>query len=141
MRTSESRDTSSSLVLVPLRTRSSQPDSQDGLCELRVWGTRAHLRHRLTSGASFPLQRRRSYVILVALRILFCMAGEPVMPRVVRIAAAAAAILLWLTSDRALADILVQVNKASQRMSVIVDGEHRYTWAVSTGVGGTPSGT
>jgi lipoprotein-anchoring transpeptidase ErfK/SrfK len=63
------------------------------------------------------------------------------MPRVARIAAAAAAILLWTKSDRALADILVQVNKASQRMSVIVDGEHRYTWAVSTGVGGTPSGT
>ena len=26
-------------------------------------------------------------------------------------------------------------------MSVIVDGEQRYTWAVSTGVYGTPSGT
>jgi lipoprotein-anchoring transpeptidase ErfK/SrfK len=39
------------------------------------------------------------------------------------------------------ADIVVQVDKSSQRMSVIVDGEHRYTWAVSTGVHGTPSGT
>jgi lipoprotein-anchoring transpeptidase ErfK/SrfK len=41
----------------------------------------------------------------------------------------------------ACADIVVRVDKASQRMSVIVNGEHRYTWAVSTGVYGTPSGT
>jgi len=39
------------------------------------------------------------------------------------------------------ADIVVQVDKSSQRMSVIVDGDYRYTWAVSTGVHGTPSGT
>ena len=39
------------------------------------------------------------------------------------------------------ADVLVRIDKSSQRMSVIVNGEHRYTWAVSTGVYGTPSGT
>jgi|SRR5262245_10958747 len=43
--------------------------------------------------------------------------------------------------DAALADILVRVEKSSQRMSVIVNGEHLYTWTVSTGVYGTPSGT
>lgn len=63
------------------------------------------------------------------------------MSRVVAFAAAAIAVLVMAGADRARADILVQVDKASQRMSVFVDGEHRYTWAVSTGVGGTPSGT
>ena len=38
------------------------------------------------------------------------------------------------------AEIRVTVDKATQRMSVVVDGEHRYTWPVSTGLGGTPSG-
>src|SRR5262249_62103653 len=71
------------------------------------------------------------------------MAGEPVMSRVLRFAAAAAAVFVvaGLTPDRARAGIVVNVNKASQSMSVIVDGEHRYTWAVSTGGYGTPSGT
>ncbi len=41
----------------------------------------------------------------------------------------------------AYADVVVQVDKSSQRMSVIVNGQHRYTWSVSTGVYGTPSGT
>jgi lipoprotein-anchoring transpeptidase ErfK/SrfK len=44
-------------------------------------------------------------------------------------------------SGAARADIVVKVDKSTQRMSVIVDGEHRYTWAVSTGIYGTPSGT
>jgi hypothetical protein len=39
------------------------------------------------------------------------------------------------------ADIVIQVDKSSQRMSVSVNGQHRYTWAVSTGIYGTPSGT
>ncbi len=39
------------------------------------------------------------------------------------------------------ADVVVRIDKSSQRMSVIVNGEHRYTWAVSTGIYGTPSGT
>jgi lipoprotein-anchoring transpeptidase ErfK/SrfK len=58
-------------------------------------------------------------------------------------AAAAAAVLAVSLplAGPAWADIVVQVDKSSQRMSVIVDGDHRYTWAVSTGVHGTPSGT
>ena len=43
-------------------------------------------------------------------------------------------------SAPAAADIVVTVNKATQRMSVSVDGEPRYTWVVSTGLHGTPSG-
>jgi lipoprotein-anchoring transpeptidase ErfK/SrfK len=39
------------------------------------------------------------------------------------------------------ADVVVRIDKSSQRMAVIVNGEHRYTWPVSTGVRGTPSGT
>jgi lipoprotein-anchoring transpeptidase ErfK/SrfK len=35
----------------------------------------------------------------------------------------------------------VTIDRSSQRMSVSVDGQHRYTWPVSTGVHGTPSGT
>jgi len=71
------------------------------------------------------------------------MAGEPVMSRVLRFAAAAAAVVVvaGLTPDRARAEIVVNVSKASQSMSVIVNGEHRYSWAVSTGIYGTPSGT
>ena len=61
------------------------------------------------------------------------------MVRVLQIAAAAAVVLAVTGSARA--DIVVNVDKSSQRMSVIVDGAHRYTWAVSTGVRGTPSGT
>ena len=38
------------------------------------------------------------------------------------------------------AEIVIRVDKSTQRMAVIVDGDHRYTWAVSTGIGGTPSG-
>jgi lipoprotein-anchoring transpeptidase ErfK/SrfK len=39
------------------------------------------------------------------------------------------------------AEIVVRVDKSTQRMSVIVDGDYRYTWPVSTGIRGTPSGT
>jgi lipoprotein-anchoring transpeptidase ErfK/SrfK len=45
------------------------------------------------------------------------------------------------TVGPATADVVVMVNKATQRMSVSVDGEPRYTWVVSTGLYGTPSGT
>jgi lipoprotein-anchoring transpeptidase ErfK/SrfK len=51
------------------------------------------------------------------------------------------AIAMLALSGAARAEIVVKVDKSTQRMSVIVDGEHRYTWAVSTGVYGTPSGT
>jgi lipoprotein-anchoring transpeptidase ErfK/SrfK len=51
------------------------------------------------------------------------------------------AIAMLAVSGAVRAEIVVKVDKSTQRMSVIVDGEHRYTWAVSTGVYGTPSGT
>ena len=43
----------------------------------------------------------------------------------------------------ALADVLVTVDKGSQRMTVAVDGQDRYSWPVSTGVADhdTPSGS
>ena len=63
------------------------------------------------------------------------------MSRLVGVAALVAALVSLPIADRANADILVRVDKSSQRMSVIVNGEHRYSWAVSTGVGGTPSGS
>ncbi len=51
--------------------------------------------------------------------------------------------LAVLASRTARAEIVVQIDKSSQRMSVSVDGVPRYTWAVSTGRRGygTPSGT
>jgi lipoprotein-anchoring transpeptidase ErfK/SrfK len=57
------------------------------------------------------------------------------------VAAAIAAMLTLPLGSKARADILIDVDKSTQRMSVIVDGAHRYTWAVSTGVHGTPSGS
>ena len=46
-------------------------------------------------------------------------------------------------SGPATASVLVTVNKATQRMTVLVDGETRYSWPVSTGMKGyaTPAGT
>jgi lipoprotein-anchoring transpeptidase ErfK/SrfK len=51
--------------------------------------------------------------------------------------------LLWLAmvSGAARAEVLIQIDKSSQRMSVSVNGQQRYTWSVSTGIYGTPSGT
>jgi lipoprotein-anchoring transpeptidase ErfK/SrfK len=60
--------------------------------------------------------------------------------RLAYIASLAAMLVSLVFADCASADVFVRVDKASQRMSVIVNGEHRYTWAVSTGVRGTPSG-
>jgi lipoprotein-anchoring transpeptidase ErfK/SrfK len=54
------------------------------------------------------------------------------------IAAILAAVPIFTTL--ASADIAIKVDKASQRMSVLVDGERRYNWPVSTGIRGTPSG-
>ena len=41
------------------------------------------------------------------------------------------------------AEVVVQIDKSSQRMTVSVDGAMRYSWPVSTGRGGygTPNGT
>jgi lipoprotein-anchoring transpeptidase ErfK/SrfK len=51
--------------------------------------------------------------------------------------------LVAFGSDRAKADIVVQIDRAQQQMDVIVDGEQRYTWRVSTARPGyvTPPGT
>jgi lipoprotein-anchoring transpeptidase ErfK/SrfK len=63
------------------------------------------------------------------------------MGRSLGMAALAVALSLLSFAGAAAANIVVRVDKASQRMSVIVNGEHRYSWPVSTGVYDTPSGT
>jgi lipoprotein-anchoring transpeptidase ErfK/SrfK len=55
--------------------------------------------------------------------------------------AAAMIVMALLPAGGARADIVVTVDKANQRMTVVVDGEHLYTWPVSTGIYNTPSGT
>jgi len=55
--------------------------------------------------------------------------------------AAIAAFLVVALPSATRADLVITVNKSSQSMSVVVDGQHRYTWAVSTGIYGTPSGS
>ena len=48
-----------------------------------------------------------------------------------------------LLATPAAASILISISRATQQMSVQVDGYPMYTWAVSTGAGrlGTPAGT
>lgn len=47
-----------------------------------------------------------------------------------------------LSTVAAKAEILISVNKSSQRLAVYVDGSQRYNWAISSGLyGGPPSGT
>ena len=57
--------------------------------------------------------------------------------------AALASCAVMTASDRASgAEIVVSINKATQSMSVLVDGTEKHNWIVSTGVGGGPhSGT
>ena len=55
--------------------------------------------------------------------------------------AAAMFVVSLLACGPAGAEIVVTVDKAKQRMLVVVNGEHRYTWPVSTGLGNTPSGS
>lgn len=53
-------------------------------------------------------------------------------------------VLLWAAAPGAAsADVLVSVDKGSQRMEVSVDGQPRYSWPVSTGIAryDTPSGS
>ena len=60
------------------------------------------------------------------------------------IAVPAAAIFAVLTFGQAAhADLLIQIDKSAQRMTVTVNGEQLYEWPVSTGGEGydTPSGT
>ena len=56
---------------------------------------------------------------------------------------AAAAAALTLTAAPASANVVIEVDKSAQQMSVLVDGVARYRWAVSTARAGynTPSGT
>ena len=63
------------------------------------------------------------------------------MGRAAAMAALAVAISMLASPGDARADVLVRIDKSSQRMSVIVNGEHRHTWSVSTGIYGTPSGS
>src|ERR1700751_4329242 len=58
-----------------------------------------------------------------------------------RLAASALAGVLWTSAAEA--ELVVHIDKSSQRMSVSVDGATRYNWAISTGRDGygTPSGT
>jgi lipoprotein-anchoring transpeptidase ErfK/SrfK len=58
-------------------------------------------------------------------------------------AGAVAALVVFLSAaDRAKADVVVQISRASQTMEVLVDGSPRYSWRVSTGRRGlgTPAG-
>jgi lipoprotein-anchoring transpeptidase ErfK/SrfK len=56
---------------------------------------------------------------------------------------AALSFMIVAASERAAAAVVVDISRASQTMSVIVDGTPRYHWRVSTGRRGygTPSGT
>jgi lipoprotein-anchoring transpeptidase ErfK/SrfK len=51
--------------------------------------------------------------------------------------------LMFVGLQAARAEVVVQIDKSSQRMTVSVDGATRYSWPVSTGRDGygTPSGT
>lgn len=55
-----------------------------------------------------------------------------------RIALYVLAFALCMAAGPARADVEVRIDKASQRMAVLVDGSQRYSWAVSTGIGGGP---
>jgi lipoprotein-anchoring transpeptidase ErfK/SrfK len=60
-----------------------------------------------------------------------------------RLMVAAASIMAGSALTPARAEVVVQIDKSSQRMTVSVDGSMRYNWPVSTGRSGygTPSGT
>ncbi len=60
-----------------------------------------------------------------------------------RLAIAVAFVLTCLVGPFAMpgqakADILIDVDKSTQRMTVVVDGRPLYHWAISTGTGGGP---
>jgi lipoprotein-anchoring transpeptidase ErfK/SrfK len=62
--------------------------------------------------------------------------------RLARLVLAAAVMTVGLALTPARAELVVQIDKSSQRMAVSVDGMTRYNWPVSTGRSGygTPSG-
>jgi lipoprotein-anchoring transpeptidase ErfK/SrfK len=50
--------------------------------------------------------------------------------------------MLYAATAPAAAEVIITVDKSTQRMTVTVDGAERYTWPVSTGLaGGPPNGT
>ena len=61
--------------------------------------------------------------------------------KALRCAAAAgwACVVLYAATAPAAAEVVINIDKASQRMTVMVDGYQRYTWAVSTGLAGGPA--
>jgi lipoprotein-anchoring transpeptidase ErfK/SrfK len=61
---------------------------------------------------------------------------DPILP----LTTAAIAVLLFGQAARA--DLLIEIDKSAQRMTVTIDGAQRYKWPVSTGATGydTPSG-
>jgi hypothetical protein len=63
--------------------------------------------------------------------------------RINRLIASLTAIAALMLAPAARAELLINVDKSSQRMTVSVDGNQLYTWPVSTGGPGydTPSGT
>ncbi len=62
--------------------------------------------------------------------------------RLATLALATAIVMAGLALTPARADVVVQIDKSTQRMAVSVDGMMRYNWPVSTGRSGygTPSG-
>src|ERR1700688_5298076 len=56
--------------------------------------------------------------------------------RLARLALAAAVVIAGLALTPARADVVVQIDKSSQRMAVSVDGMTRYNWPISTGRSG-----
>jgi hypothetical protein len=54
----------------------------------------------------------------------------------------ATALAVLACGQPARADLLIEIDKAAQRMTITVDGQQRYKWPVSTGANGydTPSG-
>jgi lipoprotein-anchoring transpeptidase ErfK/SrfK len=61
------------------------------------------------------------------------------MRRLLCAAAMSALFVSFFTTDRASAEIIVHINRATQTMQVIVDGVPRYEWRVSTGRRGLPT--
>ena len=55
----------------------------------------------------------------------------------------AATVAVLMLGQAAHADLLINIDKSAQRMTVTVNGEQLYDWPVSTGANGydTPSGT
>jgi hypothetical protein len=110
---------------------------------------------RYAGGDGSHPARRRSVSVKVCDNLVVILPGRTVesrigkwgmeegwaMSRVSGAVGLAVAVAMLSSSGDARADLVVRVDKSSQRMSVIVNGEHRYTWPVSTGIYGTPSGS